>query len=791
MRPDRFQREYIAYEIPADAIFNHDVWQFDQVVQVKGWSQVGNKILLKLLTAARQQAVFEMAFYRNRIVRFRLYRDEFTEEPSDMLVAAPSPAGEIHATVNNELLQVKTSALTVLLKLNEFGCEIRDEHDQLVQRFYLPGKWHGYFPSYPLGWQVDCEQRERTFVNFELQPEEALFGFGEKFSPLNKRGYRINSWQSDTTGCCWDRSYKNIPFFLSSRGYGVFIHHSARIQYEPGSHNFNALTLAVEKPHIEYYFFYGPSFKKIIEQYTLLTGRAPMPPRWSFGLWMSRFGYKNWDEIEQVVTGMRSRGIPLDVIHIDPYWMREKNYCDFVWDEKAFPDPTAHLKKLRSMGVRVCLWEQPFIPVNTERFHQAHEKGYLVRNRRGQTYVMTDFEDKPVGIVDFTNPDAAQWYKNIHKKLLRQGVATFKPDMGEALPQDAVLFNGKSGKEMHNLYPLLYNKTVFEACREFDAENAVVWGRSGYAGSQRYPLNWSGDPHSTAQDMACVLRGGLSYGLSGVPFWSHDIGGFHGDRPSPWLYIRWAQFGLLSSHSRAHGCQPREPWEYGREAEEIFRKFARLRYRLLPYLWTCAKEACDTGLPVLRAMVLEFQHDPVVKNLDLQYMLGPALLIAPVFDESNRVQVYLPQGQWLDFWTEELLTGPVWVEQKVPLDSLPLYIRQNSVIPTGPEMNFVGESAINPLRLDVFVADETEQTVVADRQVAVRFARLDDQIIGSIKNFSGDLVVCFHSVPAARQVQLIEGRADPEWEYDPEKSVLLIHLKKVLGDIQIKVSFGN
>ncbi|HIE22462.1 MAG TPA: hypothetical protein EYP73_07690, partial [Acidimicrobiia bacterium] len=263
-----------------------------------------------------------------------------------------------------------------------------------------------------------------------------------------------------------------------------------------------------------------------------------------------------------------------------------------------------------------------------------------------------------------------------------------------SLPQDAVLFNGRSGKEMHNIYPLLYNKTVFEACQEFDADNAVVWGRSGYAGSQRYPLNWSGDPHSTPQDMACVLRGGLSYGLSGVPFWSHDIGGFHGDRPSPWLYIRWAQFGLLSSHSRAHGCQPREPWEYGREAEEIFKKFTRLRYRLLPYLWTCAKEACTTGLPVLRAMVLEFQHDPVVRNIDLQYMLGPALLIAPVFDESNRVQVYLPQGQWLDFWTDELLIGPVWVEQKVPLDRLPIYIRQNSVIPTGPEMNFVGETAL-------------------------------------------------------------------------------------------------
>lgn len=795
MPTDRHQREYVHYEISEHSIFNHDKWQFDPVIKIDSWSLKQNLVTFDLILESGQKAHMSIEFLSQDVLRFRVHRNaKFIDQESPMTVQCEWTPTTLKQTKQDGCVIISSPALQLKFQLDPFTLEVFDANGDVLQRFYQYGSIKAFFPSYALGFQNRHDEESRIFAGFELQADEHIYGLGEKYGALDKRGYRVVNWQSDTTGNCWDRAYKNIPFFMSSKGYGMFIHDSHRIEYEFGSETYTSYSFALENEQLEYYFFYGPSFKKLIGTYTVLTGRAPMPPKWSFGLWMSRYGYENWEQVKSIADGMRSRGIPCDVIHIDPFWMRKGHYCDLEWDEEAFPQPKKWLKELRDMGIKICLWEQPYVPIRTEMYRDGEANGYFVKNSKGQTYIIHDFETKPTAIVDFTNPDAVTWYQTKHRKLLEQGVSVFKPDMGEALPKDAVLHIGKTGSEMHNLYPLLYNKTVFEACKAHSEENAVVWGRSGYAGSQRYPLNWSGDPFSTFNEMACVLRSGLSYGLSGVPFWSHDIGGFQGDKPSPELYIRWAQFGLLSSHSRAHGCQPREPWEYGEEAVRIFKKFVDLRYQLLPYLWMCADEATKTGLPVIRAMMLEFQDDPTTATIDLQYMLGPYLLIAPVFNEEGNVQVYLPEGLWTDFWSKETLHGPVWLKQRVPLDKLPIYIRENSIIPMGPIMNYVGEKDLHPITLDVHVEDAGEIQLPLDGDVKIRVLKSCEKLTMKTSPCNVDLDVRFYRVPEPQKVvvKAIPPHLtvhDVKWSYNDSKFILNVTIPATDCETSLMVEF--
>ena len=797
---DRHHREYVCYEISEHSIFNHDKWQFDPIINVNSWTLEGNLAALKLQLSSGQDARLSVEFLSDDVLRFRFWRsDDFVENDSPMIVQHEWPGTNVKQTEQDGWVILESPTLKLRFQPESFAMEIHDANGHLLQRFYHYGPIKSFFPSYALGFQSRSVNERRLFASFELQADEHFFGLGEKYGSLDKRGYRIVNWQSDTTGNCWDRSYKNIPFFLSSQGYGMFIHDSHRIEYELGSESYTSYSFAVENEQLEYYFFNGPSFKKLLNLYTRLTGRAPVPPKWSFGLWMSRCFYENLEQVKNVADGMRSRGIPCDVIHIDPMWMRKGHYCDFEWDEEAFPQPKKWLQELREAGIKICLWEQPFVPINTDMYREGEANGCFVKNLKGQTYIITDFEIKPVAIVDFTNPKAVAWYQAKHRKLLEQGVSVFKPDMGEALPKDAVLHNGKTGAEMHNLYPLLYNKTVYEACKAYSEYNAVVWGRSGYAGSQRYPLNWSGDPFSTFNEMACVLRSGLCYGLSGVPFWSHDIGGFQGGKPSPELYVRWAQFGLLSSHSRAHGCQPREPWEYGEEAERIFKKFAELRYRLLPYLWMCAEEASTTGLPVIRAMVLEFQDDPTAACIDLQYMLGPYLLVAPVFNEEGNVQVYLPEGLWTDFWTDETLHGPVWLKRSVPLDTVPIFIRENSIIPMGPTMNYVGEKDWNPITLEVHVQDAGEIELPVGEGAKVRVLKSCEKLTMTASPLAADLNIKFHRIQKPERVHVKATSKDAngdevaykaDWLYDESQLKLKVLVPAAEYGTNVVVEFS-
>jgi alpha-D-xyloside xylohydrolase len=377
-----------------------------------------------------------------------------------------------------------------------------------------------------------------------------------------------------------------------------------------------------------------------------------------------------------------------------------------LWDKERFPDPEAMLSEVKAMGFEVCLWMNSYLGVESERFAEADSKGYLLKNSDGESYVaeLWGRYHPPVGIIDFTNPEATEWFEDLLRPLLRQGVDVFKTDFGEGVPADAVAHNGMTGEKLHNLYPLLCNDAVAKVTAEETGRAGMVWGRSTYAGGQRHAAQWSGDPNCTDNALASTLRSGLSIGLCGHAFWSHDIGGFH-RQPTPELYVRWAQFGLLSPLSRAHGMTTRLPWDYGEEALRIFRDYTRLRYRLLPYIYTYASIAAETSVPIMRPMLLEFPTDACVHGLDLQYMFGSELLVAPIYNSQGQRSDYLPGGRWVDYWTWEVLEGPHMLHVEATLDTLPLYVRANALMPTIEPQDYLTEDPFEMVTFDCYLLD--------------------------------------------------------------------------------------
>ncbi len=511
---------------------------------------------------------------------------------------------------------------------------------------------------------------------------EQVYGLGERFTPFIKNGQVVDMWQADG-GTSSEQAYKNIPFYLSSRGYGVFVNHPGAVSFEVGSESVGQVQFSVEDQTLEYYVVAGPTPKDVLTRYTALTGRPALPPAWSFGLWLTTSFTTSYDEhtVTSFVDGMAERGIPLTVFHFDCFWMREYQWCDFRWDPDVFPDPDGMLARLKAKGLRISVWINPYIAQKSPLFEEAAALGHLVRRANGDVW-QWDLWQAGMGLVDFTSPAARDWFAGKLKPLLDQGVDCFKTDFGERIPTDVVWHDGSDPERMHNYYTHLFNRTVFELLeKERGQGEAVLFARSATAGGQQYPVHWGGDCWSSFEAMAESLRGGLSLSLSGFGFWSHDIGGFEGT-PDEAVFKRWLAFGLLSSHSRLHGSSSyRVPWEFGEEAVDVARRFTLLKHRLMPYLYGVAAEAHRTGVPMMRPMVLEYPHDPGCRTLDRQYMLGPDLLVAPVFTEDGEVEVYLPEGTWTHLLTGDRVTGPAWRTERHGYDSLPLYVREGAVLP--------------------------------------------------------------------------------------------------------------
>ncbi len=540
-------------------------------------------------------------------------------------------------------------------------------------------------------------------VSLDLKNEEPIYGLGEKWASLNRRGQLIHSWNEDATTINSELSYKNTPFAWSPEGWGLFMHTPAKVTHGVGypqwSHRSYILKLYDDE--LDLFFMAGESPAEIIEAYTTLTGRAPQPPRWSYGAWMSRAYYPTAEVALEVAERMVEREIPCDVMLLDGRaWHTMEDRFDFQWDKKRYPDPAGFVKKLRSLGIRLNLWEYSYLSTLNPKFNELAEMGFFLKNPDGTPYIHRWFPwpyDEvlphlmPSGLLDFTNPEAYAWFRDQHEDLFKIGVSVMKTDYGEAVPEGVVGFNGDTGMRLHNAYTLLYNQCAYEAAEKYSQDEPLVWGRSAWAGGQRYPVQWGGDPQVDWAALAASIRGGQAWGMSGGPFYAHDIGGFAIGNPSPELYVRWAEAGVMCSHTRFHGIGEREPWVYGEEAETIVRQWLRWRYRLIPYLQGCALESSQTGMPVMRAMVLAFPADRSARGFEIQYMLGPALLVAPVVEPGGGVSYYLPEGEWFDIWNETWLEGPRVFEKKMPLDQIPIFGRKGQVLPLGPVVQHTGE----------------------------------------------------------------------------------------------------
>jgi len=615
---------------------------------------------------------------------------------------------------------VATPALTIEIDRAPFRLRLKDASgtvrfvDEPNDRDVRGGYHH-----FPTG-----HARGLRWLTAGLKPKEALFGLGEHFGTLNRRGQAFASWTVDAFGVRSDRAYKNVPLLLSSAGYGVFFDMTGPLYYDLGQSSVAGWQATARADHLRAYLILGDGIVPMMQAYHRLTGAPAVPPDWSFGFWISRWGYRNRDEVMEVARRMRQERVPCDVIHIDPYWMRyhEGHHGDLEWDESAFPDPKGMIAELKALGFRLSLWESPYVPLDSEMRAEGEQKGFLLMAKEGSGPALVHGFAKLSAAVDFTNPDAVEWFKAKNRLLLEMGVAVIKTDFAEDMPDDAKPHDGTSAEQLHNLYPLLYQRAVFEATKEIHGYG-LIWGRSGYAGSQRYPVHWGGDPGCTFDDMAASLRGALSWILSGAAFASFDMGGFFGiptltDPPSPELYVRWSQMGLLFSHARAHGhTAPREPWAYGEPALSIFRKYAQLRYRLLPYLYAAARRAAE-GVPLVRPLIYDDVWDRAVDSIDDQYLLGPDLLVAPMFEPRGSRDIYLPTGGWYDFWTDQRFDGGRWISYEAELETLPLFVRAGTVIPMGPELQYANERAWDPLSFDVYPGGSgvTEFDVTDDRR---------------------------------------------------------------------------
>ena len=653
----------------------------------------------------------EIGFWDEDILRLRLGEKEVNTYP----IIVGQPAGKpVSHSVDNGIHYIRCGAGEVQIDpgkpeddtaavpisftfLYNGKTTIQPSPDgHFVRRFRIPP-----FARTEQGW----------FFSIALQPGASIYGFGEKYASLNKRGQKLISWAEDALGVNTEVCYKNTPFCWTpngthcedgSSGYGVFIHTAARVTHGAGYPQWSnwSYSALVEDEVLDVFFIAADSPAEIIKRYTDITGRSKDVPLWSLGNWISRAYYKDFAEAEEVARTIRDRQIPCDVYTLDGRaWLDTDTRFYFEWDGSRYPEPEKFIDIMRELDLKLCVWEYPICSVEHPKFQEFADKGWFLKDDQGDTY-RYEFDLSPFGKVltplpisglfDFTVEEAAQWWRDQQYRLHEMGVDVFKVDFGEQVPEDAYASNGDSGIKYHNAWPLLYNQACYQASEDYFG-TGLVWARSGWAGSQRFPVQWGGDPQASWNGLAGSIIGGQSWGLSGAPFYAHDIGGFYGGPPDTELYLRWIQAGVLTPFCRIHGIGPREPWYFGEEAEQIVKEWLALRYRLLPYLQRQVREATISGMPVMRGMVLAFPEDKRTWDFELQYMFGDQLLVAPVLQPGGRVSVCLPEGTWFDYFSGEEVLGGQVLELQMKIDQIPVFVRSGAVIAEGPAVQHTGE----------------------------------------------------------------------------------------------------
>ena len=618
---------------------------------------------------------FSIQFVSPRTVRIRIKTGVVAgpEAPSPMLVGEPPHDNSWKMEKVAGGYRYASVAGSVTILENPWHIEFRDAQGRLLTKTQHTSDFATSLdPALPFSFIRRPSDYSRSLAAvFSLSPDEKLFGCGESFTRLDKRGQKVVLWANDANGVESGRMYKPIPFFMSSRGYGMFVHTSAPATFDFGASYGFSNQLLLGDDALDLFVFLG-SPKDILDEYTNITGKAAMPPLWSFGLWMSRISYFSEAEVRAVAAKLRQNRIPTDVIHIDTGWFETDWRCDYKFSKTRFPAPEKMIADLKRDGFHISLWQLPYFVPQNSLFPEILAKGLAVKDAKGNL----PYED---AVLDFTNPATVAWYQDKIASLLKMGVGAIKVDFGEAAPLTGVYANGRTGFYEHNLYPLRYNQAVADITRKVTGEN-IIWARSAWAGSQRYPLHWGGDAGNTDTGMAAELRGGLSFGLSGFSFWSHDIGGFTAKTPEE-LYRRWLPFGMLTSHSRCHGAPPKEPWEYSPAFLDLFRRTDEMKYRLMPYIYAQAKYSTEHGLPMVRALFVEYPNDPGAWQVDNEYLFGSDILVAPLFEENSTGRdVYLPAGEWIDYQTGKLYSGG-W--HKIEAGAIPvvMLVRDGALIP--------------------------------------------------------------------------------------------------------------
>lgn len=624
-----------------------------------------------------QSFPFALSFITPRTVRLRLAarpENPRREQASPMLARELPSNSSWEVRTEGSSAGYRGAHGAVVVETDPFRITLRDPSGEPLTRTWNLADTRGVVNSrpVPLSFVRNSSNLHRVLAfTLALSPGERLYGCDESFTRLDKRGQRLVLWTYDAYGAQTPHMYKPVPFFISSRGYAVFVHSSAPLTFDLGHSYDGAATIFVGDDTLDLFLFFG-SPKEVLSEYTALTGRAPVPPLWSFGLWMGRESYSSEEEVRNAARRMRQNRVPCDVIHLDVGWTEVPHRNDFAFSTSRFTDPVKMLSDLKEDGLRVSLWQLPYFNPNNRLHREAIEEGHLILSTNGKPPV----DD---GILDLSRPEAVEWYKSKLRHLLRMGVAVFTADFGEAAPLSGIYHERRSSIQEHNLYPLRYNKAVFDVTEEVTGEG-VAYSRSAWAGSQRYPLHWGGDPENTDSAMAGTLRGGLSLGLCGFSFWSHFIGGFPYAPPED-LYLRWLAFGCLTSHARVHGAPPREPWLFGEGFTKEFRRIVELRYRLLPYIYAQAHLAANNGHPMLRTIFFEYPEDRTSWLVEDQYLFGTDLLVAPLFEEARERDVYLPPGGWTDYHTGERCRGGSWHRLRAPEVPAILLVRDGAAIP--------------------------------------------------------------------------------------------------------------
>lgn len=668
---------------------------------------------------------------RSNVIRIQLFHFRGNNKKSPEFELNSESNSKVHISENEDLISMASGSLSVrIAKNSSWSMNFYNDEKKLTGTSF---RNIAYVKT----------ENEGVFMREQLSLSvgEYVYGLGEHFTPFVKNGQTIDIWNEDG-GTSTEQSYKNIPFYMTNRGYGVFVNHPEKVSYEVGSEKVTKVQFSVPGEYLEYFIINGPTMKEVLQNYTALTGKPALPPAWSFGLWLTTSFTTNYDEktVTGFVDGMAERDIPLHVFHFDCFWMKEFSWCDFEWDNRVFPDPKNMLKRLKEKGLKICVWINPYIAQESKLFDEGMANGYLIKRPNGDVW-QWDMWQPGMGIVDFTNPEACRWFTSKLQALIDMGVDCFKTDFGERIPTDVVYYDGSDPVKMHNYYTYLYNKVVFDLLKKnFGEGKAALFARSATVGGQKFPVHWGGDCSANYESMSESLRGGLSLCLSGFGFWSHDIGGFESTSTAD-VYKRWAAFGLLSSHSRLHGSfSYRVPWVYDEEACDVVRFFTKLKCSLMPYIFKNACEAANKGIPVMRAMVLEYQDDPAVYYVDRQYMLGDSLLVAPIFSEDGNVSYYLPKGKWTNFITNEVVEGGSWKEEHHGYLSLPLMAKQNSIIAVGsndkkPDYDYADNVTFHVFELEdgkastttvCNLAAETEMTVTIKREGSIIIAETDN-----------------------------------------------------------------